>query len=146
MGRLTLRAAGAAPPETVWRRYACVDQWSRWSPQIKAVHTEHTEHTDHGEHQEHQEHADSRTLVPGLSGTVESVAGIRAAFVVDHVDPDRRAWTWRVRCGPARLLLRHEVRATPDGSSTRLTMRGPLPVLVAYAPLARLALRRLVRP
>ncbi len=84
--------------------------------------------------------------MPGLSGTVESVAGIRAAFVVDHVDPDRRAWTWRVRCGPARLLLHHEVRATPNGSCTRLTMRGALPVLVAYAPLARLALRRLVRP
>jgi hypothetical protein len=33
-----------------------------------------------------------------------------------------------------------------DGARTTLTMSGPLPVLLGYAPLARLALGRLVRP
>ncbi|MEU6478029.1 SRPBCC family protein [Streptomyces sp. NPDC047017] len=128
MAGLTLHAVGPARPEAVWERYACLDQWASWSPQIRAVH------------------ADLRHLAPGLGGAVESVAGLRAAFRVGAVDQDRRYWTWRVRLGPLRVTLRHDVRAHPRGSRAGLTLRGPLPVLVAYAPLARLALRRLVRP
>ncbi|MFJ7149097.1 SRPBCC family protein [Streptomyces sp. NPDC100445] len=128
MARLTLRVAGAAAPRTVWHRYVYVDRWARWSPHIRAVR------------------AGRRTMAPGLSGTVESVAGIRAVFVVDDVDARHRVWTWRVRCGPVRVVLRHDVRKHPKGSATRLTMRGPLPVLPAYAPIALPALRRLVRP
>lgn len=128
MGRLILRATGPAAPGTVWRRYACVDRWPSWSPQIRAVHTP------------------DRRLTAGMRGTVESVAGFRVAFVVESVDHDRRTWTWRVRLGPARLRLRHDVRAHGRGSTTSLTMHGPWLVLSAYAPLARLALRRLVRP
>ena len=39
-------------------------------------------------------------------------------------------------------------RVVPEGSGCRTTleMAGPLPVLLGYAPLARLALGRLVRP
>ncbi|MFJ9719012.1 SRPBCC family protein [Streptomyces sp. NPDC101213] len=128
MGRLTLRATGPAGPETVWQRYACVDRWPAWSPQIKAVHTP------------------DRQLTSGMSGTVESAVGVRLAFAVEHVDHDRRAWTWRVGLGPIRLRLHHDVRTHGRGSTTGLTMEGPRPVLLAYAPLARLALRRLVRP
>ncbi|MFF8476284.1 SRPBCC family protein [Streptomyces sp. NPDC015414] len=128
MGRLTLRASGPATPETVWRRYACVDEWASWSPQIKAVHTA------------------ERRLTAGMRGTVESVAGLRVAFVVESVDDDHRTWTWRVRLGPTGLRLGHDVRGDTNGSTTGLTMRGPWPVLLGYAPLARLALRRLVRP
>ncbi|MEU6404256.1 SRPBCC family protein [Streptomyces sp. NPDC046985] len=128
MGRLTLRAAGPARPGTVWRRYVLLDQWASWSPQIRAVH------------------ADGRVIAPGLSGTVESVAGIRVAFLVEAVDHDRRDWTWEVRLGPVRLRMRHDVLAHAHGSRTSLTLHGPAPALAAYAPLARLALRRLVRP
>ncbi|MEU0661020.1 MULTISPECIES: SRPBCC family protein [Streptomyces] len=127
MGTITLHAAGPASPDTVWQRYALLDEWPRWAPHIRAVH------------------ADGRALVAGLEGSVASVAGIRAAFVVESVDHDRREWTWRVRSGPLRLRLHHGVQTHPKGSATRLTMRGPLPVLAAYAPLARLALGRLVR-
>jgi hypothetical protein len=74
------------------------------------------------------------------------MGGVRAAFAVDAVDHDRRTWAWRVRLGPIVLRLHHEVRADGGGSATRLTMDGPKVVLLAYAPLARLALRRLVRP
>ncbi|MFF8868439.1 SRPBCC family protein [Streptomyces sp. NPDC015139] len=123
-----LSAQGAADPDTVWQRYAGVDQWASWSPQIKAVHCV------------------GRRLSPGMSGTVESVAGIRAAFVVEAVDHDRRAWTWRVRLGRIQIRLHHEVRPQGRGSTTSLTMYGPQLVLLAYAPLARLALHRLVQP
>ncbi|AIS01744.1 SRPBCC family protein [Streptomyces glaucescens] len=128
MGRLTLHATGPAGPDTVWQRYACVDEWASWSPQVKAVQ------------------AAGRRLRAGLRGTVASAAGIRAAFVVEAVDHHRRTWTWRVRWGPVRLRLHHEVRAHVRGSTTTLTMHGPSPALLAYAPFARLALRRLVRP
>ncbi|CAL9332536.1 SRPBCC family protein [Streptomyces sp. Tu 3180] len=127
MGRLTLRATGPARPATVWQRYADVDQWASWSPQIRAVH------------------ANGRTLAPGLSGTVESVVGVRAAFTVEAVDHRRHRWTWRVRLGPVRLRLDHEVHAHPRGSRTSLVMDGPVLAAAAYAPFARLALRRLVR-
>ncbi|MFE0454127.1 SRPBCC family protein [Streptomyces sp. NPDC058914] len=128
MARLILHATGPAIPETVWRRYVCVDEWASWSPQIKAVQ------------------AAERRLTAGMSGTVESVAGIRAAFVVDAVDHDRRSWAWRVRLGPVRLRLHHGVCTHTRGSTTSLTMDGPRLALLTYAPFALLALRRLVRP
>ncbi|MFH8800993.1 SRPBCC family protein [Streptomyces sp. NPDC017936] len=128
MGHLTLHATGAAGPETVWQRYACVDEWASWSPQVKTVR------------------AAERRLRAGMRGTVESRAGVRAAFVVEAVDHDRRTWTWRVRWGPVLLRLHHVVRAHARGCTTSLTMDGPGLALLAYAPLARLALRRLVRP
>ncbi|MFJ4585135.1 SRPBCC family protein [Streptomyces echinatus] len=128
MARMTLSAHGAACPDTVWQRYASVEQWASWSPQIKAVHCE------------------GRRLSPGLSGTVESAGGVHAAFVVDAVDHDRRTWTWRVHLGRIRIRLHHEVRPQGRGTTTSLTMDGPQLVLVAYAPLARLALHRLVQP
>ncbi|WP_330456410.1 SRPBCC family protein [Streptomyces sp. NBC_00820] len=125
---MTLRAVGPARPDTVWRRYTCLDQWASWSPQIRAVH------------------ADRREVSPGLSGTVQTFAGIRIAFLVEDVDEEERSWTWRVRLGPARLRLRHDVRAHAEGSETSLVLQGPAPLLAAYAPLARLALHRLVQP
>lgn len=128
MARMTLSASGAARPEAVWERYASVDQWASWSPQIKAVHSV------------------SRRLRPGMSGSVESVVGIRAAFVVEAVDDDRRTWTWRVRLGRIQIQLHHEVRPHEHGTTTSLTMHGPKLALLAYAPLARLALHRLVQP
>ncbi|MET8584152.1 SRPBCC family protein [Streptomyces collinus] len=125
---MTLSAKGAARPDTVWQRYADVDQWASWSPQIKTVHSV------------------ARRLGPGLSGTVEALGGIRVAFVVEAVDHDRRTWTWRVRLGRIQIRLHHEVTPQGRGSTTSLTMYGPGPVLLAYAPLARLALHRLVQP
>jgi len=129
MATLNLRAAGPAPVGTVWGRYTDFQRWPGWSPQIRAVHT------------------DTAYIAPGVHGHVESVLGVTVAFVVEDVDHDRRSWIWRVRSGPVRVRLRHDVRPrrTGAGTETRLVMQGPLLVLVAYAPLARLALRRLVR-
>ena len=58
----------------------------------------------------------------------------------------RRVWVWTVRKGPLTLHLTHRVVPEGDGCRTTLEMAGPLPVLLGYAPLARLALGRLVRP
>jgi hypothetical protein len=71
--------------------------------------------------------------------------GIRAQFVVEAVDEPRRRWSWRVRLGPIGLRLEHGVEAAATGSRTTLRIEGPSPVIAGYAPLAQLALHRLVR-
>ncbi|MFD7712801.1 SRPBCC family protein [Streptomyces sp. NPDC059785] len=129
---MTLRAEGPASVDEVWGRYAAPSRWPSWSPQIRAVRV-----------------AVDR-IAPGLRGEVVSLAGITASFVVEAVDEERRRWTWRVRLGPVRLRLHHEVgprprEGGPDGTETSLRMEGPAPALLLYAGPARLALGRLVR-
>jgi hypothetical protein len=68
-------------------------------------------------------------------------------FVVDTVDEAARRWSWTVSLGPVRLHLLHWVTEGPDGGSTTgLRVSGPAPLVVGYAPLAHLAIGRLVRP
>ncbi|MFI8191572.1 SRPBCC family protein [Streptomyces sp. NPDC085946] len=128
MAELNLRAVGGARPDTVWLRYTSFRQWPTWSPYIVRVRVP------------------AESLAEGVRGTVRSFLGITASFLVESVDEAERSWTWRVRFGPLRMRLTHEVRPHGEGTETRLRMRGPAPVLAAYAPLARLALRRLVAP
>jgi hypothetical protein len=67
-------------------------------------------------------------------------------FRVLEVRAAARTWSWSVRLGPVTVDLEHGVQ--PDGaagSRTWLRMRGPLLALVAYAPIAQIALHRLVR-
>ncbi|MEU6845289.1 SRPBCC family protein [Streptomyces sp. NPDC046716] len=119
---------GAADAETVWERYARPARWPTWAPQIRSVETE-------------------PALRAGMRGRVRPVVGPAVRFVVTAVDHDARTWSWRVRAGPFRLRLDHAVdRCGSSGAATRLTLAGPAPVVLAYAPLARRALRRLVRP
>jgi hypothetical protein len=42
--------------------------------------------------------------------------------------------------------LRHGVEPDPRGAATWLVIRGLAPMVLAYLPVARVALRRLVRP
>ena len=131
MRTLTLRAHGSAPATLAWERYADPGLWSQWSPQIQRVETT------------------MARLESGGTGTVR--AGLLAhptlpvPFRVLEVDERARRWTWEARIGPVVLHLEHGVEARGSGSRTWLTVRGPWPVLIAYAPLARLALHRLVR-
>ncbi|WP_299531375.1 SRPBCC family protein [uncultured Streptomyces sp.] len=126
--RVTVRAAGAADAGTVWQRYVRTAAWPSWSPQIRAVEAEDE-------------------LRAGMRGQVVPVLGPRVDFVVDAVDPEALTWRWRVRVGPVRMSLWHAVRPrTPSGATTELVIDGSAPVVLAYTPLARLALRRLVRP
>ncbi|WP_420036929.1 SRPBCC family protein [Streptomyces sp. cg28] len=126
--RLTLSEQGAADADTVWRRYAQPARWPTWAPQIRSVETE-------------------PELRAGMWGRVRPVVGPAVRFVVEAVDHEARTWSWRVQAGPVRLRLDHAVdRSGRSGAATRLTVTGPAPVVLAYAPLARRALRRLVRP
>ncbi len=128
-----LHAQGPLAPDLVWERYALFDRWPTWSPQIRRVEV------------------DADELAPGVRGVVRSPLGLAVAFTVDDVDDLARTWSWTVTpVGPVRLPgvrlhLDHAVVALQDGGSlTTLDVRGPTAVVLAYAPLALLALRRLV--
>ena len=65
------------------------------------------------------------------------------------MNPQARSWSWLVRVGPIRLVLHHDaiLHHSGDGAPgtlARIRMDGPWPVLVAYRPLMRWAMRRLV--
>lgn len=122
---VTLRAAGDAAPELAWERYADLDLWSTWSPQVRAVE------------------APERRLRTGLAGEVVGPLGVRVPFTVTDVGP--RSWTWEVQFLGTTLSLRHLVLAHPRGSLTELGVRGPAPLALGYAAPAQLALHRLVR-
>lgn len=130
MATLRLQAHGNAPVTLAWERYADPALWSSWAPQIQRVDT------------------DLERLGPGGTGTVR--AGllprptIGVPFRVLEVDEQARSWAWEVHLGPLRLHLEHDVTARGDGSATSLRVHGPLPVILAYAPVARVALSRLV--
>ena len=89
---------------------------------------------------------------PGTTGRVTGVGGVVAVFRIDAVDHEARTWSWSVRSGPLRLSFDHGVDpaapgAGPVGGSTAWLVTHALwPVAVGYAPLARLALGRLVAP
>lgn len=136
--RLTLRASGGAPAAVVWERYERLALWPTWSPQIRRVE------------------ADGELLRAGLEGRVHGPAGLAVDFAVTAVDDAARTWSWHLRTagvGAARISvaldLDHAVLPRGPGAATTLTISGPTvaaPIVVGYAPVARLALGRLVRP
>jgi Polyketide cyclase / dehydrase and lipid transport len=124
----TLTQAGDASPEEVWRRYADLGEWSRWAPFIQAVDSA------------------GRELVPGLTGTVIAVGGLRVGFEVLAVDATARTWRWCARLGTVSLVLDHEVAVRPAGGAIAvLAISGAAPVVLSYLLPAQLALRSLVR-
>jgi hypothetical protein len=120
---ITLHAHGDAPPEVVWERYADLERWAQWSPQISSVE------------------CTGRRLKAGLDGTVHAL-GVTVPFHVTEVGI--RSWAWEARPFGLRLLLDHRVLARGTGAETEVRMKGPAPLLLAYAPFAKLALRKLV--
>lgn len=128
MPTLTLRASGAADAAEVWERYAVPLRWPTWSPQITRVETS------------------APRITVGTSGTIVGPLGAHVSFVIDEVDEAVRSWSWRVRVGPVTLRMMHAVSVEGRGSTTTLRVHGPLPVVLGYAPVAQLALNRLVRP
>ncbi len=105
----------------MWEAYAEPARWHEWAPQIRSVRPLERIH-------------------PGLNGEVEGLLGVRVRFEVTEVDEAAGRWTWRVQVGPARLTITHEVAE----SRTAVDIDGPAPIVLAYAPVARLALSRLV--
>ena len=128
-----LQAEGPRSAEQVWEAYAVPSRWSEWSPQVYAVD------------------CPGDRIVPGLRGTVHAPvpSPVPVRFSVTEVDEAARRWSWVVRVGPTlaavQIDLEHGVLPrTGGGSLTWLTMTGPLPLVTAYAPLARYAIGRLV--
>jgi hypothetical protein len=126
MARLTLRARGPADVATAWERYAQFGKWPSWSPQISSVD------------------ASAERIAAGVTGTVAGPMWAAADFEIDAVDEDARTWSWTVRRKPLTVRLEHGVEHDNGGSSTWLTIDGPMPFVVPYAPIAQAALRRLV--
>lgn len=130
--RTTLHATGPLPAPAAWERYADLDRWSHWAPQISGVAAEH------------------RRLRPGLRGTVRAAGLVHVPFEVLAVDEAARTWSWRVRVGPVTLHLDHGVEdpQPDDGPQVRartwLRTTGPALVVLPYAPLALIALHSLL--
>lgn len=124
-----MRVSGAAAPDVAWERYAAPAAWPSWSPQIRSVE------------------ATGARIVPGMTGVVHGPVGILVSFEVLTVDEAQRRWSWRVHAGPVTLDLDHAVLdGAAGGCETRLDATGPALIVVAYLPVATLALRNLVRP
>jgi uncharacterized protein YndB with AHSA1/START domain len=134
---LRLTATGDASPDVVWERYAEPSQWPSWSPQIRRVDPAHAR------------------VAPGLRGVVHGPLGVGAAFRVLAVDEAARTWRWlvRPRVGvliPIELELAHSVLPRlAGGSLATVTITAASWAATAfaagYAPIAQLALTRLVR-
>ena len=133
-GDLRLSVTGPADTDDVWARYTQPARWPGWSPHLREV-----------------DYADA-VVRPGTTGRVTGVGGVVAVFRIDSVDHDARTWSWSVRSGPLRLSFDHGVDPAeagsghPGGSTAWLVTHALWPVAVGYAPLARLALGRLVSP
>ncbi|MEO5662074.1 MAG: hypothetical protein ABIR39_02215 [Nocardioides sp.] len=122
---MRISAAGAATREQVWLRYVTPELWPTWAPHLRGVTC-----------------ADS-TVRAGSSGTVHGPAGLRVPFEVLEIDDVQRTWSWRVG-RPIGITMKHGVDDAPEAGA-RAWVELPL-ALLGYAPLAQLALRRLVRP
>jgi hypothetical protein len=120
---------GPCPADEVWDRYVRPQRWPHWSPQIRSVTYP------------------AERVQPQTAGVVHGLGGLRVHFRILDVEATGpvRAWSWTVTAAGIRLHLRHTVEATPAATRTALTVHGPAPAVLLYLPVARLALRRLVR-
>ena len=125
--RRRVTVTGRADVATAWGRYLVPSRWPDWAPQIRAVDTT------------------GDRLVPGLRGIVRGPIGVAVPFHVDAVDEAARTWRWTVTVAGVRVTMWHDLATTPVGTVAGLTLDGPPPIALGYGPMARVALRRLVR-
>ncbi|WP_298746446.1 SRPBCC family protein [uncultured Serinicoccus sp.] len=134
-------ARGPLPVDEAWDRYADPSRWADWAPHLRRVEVDGVSA------------GGSTRLHAGMSGRVHGTLGLAVDFVVSAVDEPARTWSWTVRLvrpvpGPFRLDLHHTLVALPDSTGplteAGLVLSGPAPVVLAYRPVARWALRRLV--
>lgn len=126
MAVMTVEVAGPVPVQTAWQRYLYPESWTDWAPHLTGVQ------------------ASTGTIRPGTTGTVTALGVVPARFAVVSVDPGNFAWAWTVWVGPIRLELHHDLVAVEGTTLARIRLAGPRPVLLAYRPLMRWAMRRLV--
>lgn len=125
--RARVEVTGPARPSLAWERYADLQAWPTWAPQIRGVE------------------ADGRRLAVGRAGVVRTVGGLGVRFVVTAVDETAMTWSWIARFGPVTLTLHHDLSPDPRGTRAGLVLDGPALLVAAYGPLTRWPLRRLVR-
>ncbi|QIK74342.1 SRPBCC family protein [Nocardioides piscis] len=120
---MRISAAGPATTQQVWERFTRTDLWPTWAPQLRRVT------------------CPDSVITAGSRGTAHGPALLRIPFEVLVVDRDELRWVWRVG-RPLGVTMEHGVDKVPEGARAWVD----LPIALApYAPLAHLALRRLVR-
>ncbi|MEP6560900.1 MAG: SRPBCC family protein [Nakamurella sp.] len=130
---MTVGATGRADLDEVWDRYIHPERWSQWSPQISSVE------------------CSDATIQAGSTGTVHGPCGLGVDFEILQVDHHEHRWSWRVKVAFVTMELVHGVQSVTVGSGetpateTTLDITGPAPIVIGYAPIARIALGRLVR-
>ncbi len=123
----TIAVAGPRQADAVWADYVDLSRWPAWSPPISGVE------------------ASSERLSTGLTGTVLVLGTLRVPFAIGSVDHEQRVWEWDVSLASRQIWMRHEVLERAGGGSvTTLTVAGPMPLVIGYPEVARLALSRLV--
>lgn len=126
--QLTITGSGELDLARSWQRYVRPELWSTWSPQISRVD------------------CDDEEIVTGSHGRVHSRLGVAVDFDVTAVDRLTYSWSWRVQAPlGVRVSLQHSLFRAGRGTRTTLELDGPAPVLLGYAPVAKLALHRLLR-
>ena len=124
---LEISASGGRPLDEVWERYVHPALWPTWAPQIRSVQ------------------CDDVTITVGTRGVVHGPVLVRVPFTVESVDHEEHQWAWRVGVGPLCVRMEHGVEEAGDGVRAWARIHLPAPVALPYAPVAHLALRRLVR-
>ena len=125
--RHALTVDGPAPIGLAWERYADPGLWATWAPQIRDV-----------------EWRGADRLAPGMTGTVHAIAGFPVRFEITDVDEGAHDWAWTVHPPKVTMHLRHTLEETVRGTRAGLVIEGPFPVVIAYTPLAHIALGRLL--
>lgn len=126
--RRRVTATGPADVRTAWERYVVPARWPGWAPQIRSVDI------------------DENRLRPGLTGVVHGPLGVAVPFRIDAVDAAGHTWAWTVTVLGARVRMRHDLSAPESETLAGLTVDGPAPIVATYPLVARIALRRLLRP
>lgn len=123
---LVVDAEGPVAPDEVWHRYSHASRWPTWAPQISGV-------SGAGD-----------PITAGDRGWVRGPFPLRVPYTILEVVAAECRWSWRVGFGPASVVMEHGVDALDVGSRAWVRIAAPAPLASPYAPLARLALRRLV--
>lgn len=128
---MRIEAEGPASADLVWERYTRPSLWPGWAPQIRRV-----EATDD-------------PIVAGTRGTVRGPLFTFAPFRIRYVDERARTWSWWVGLGPLGVGMDHGVDELVDegdeGSRAWVRIHAHRYLVAPYVPVARGALRRLVR-